>query len=307
MGVGQGARSHHLTHGAIFEGYEAVRHRLPTAGPGGACRPARDLSEIADLYDVFMLDAFGVLNIGERAIDAAPERVAALQAAGKRVLVVSNAAGLPHRQLMIKYDRLGFDFAPEDVITSRKALLNALQGDTRHWGVMADPALGKEDLEALSFSFLENDQSIYDAVDGFLLIGSSVWSNQRQACLEASLKARPREVLVGNPDIAAPRENGPSREPGFWAHRLADETGVAPAFFGKPFRNIYDLSFACLGDARTSRAVMVGDSLHTDVLGGQVAGIATALITSHGLLRSTDPFAAIEKSALRPDHVLTTT
>lgn len=142
MGLGQSARSDHLTHGPIFDGYEAVRHRLPNAAPGGACTPAHNLSDIADLYDVFLLDAFGVLNIGDTAIPGAPERIADLQAAGKRVMVVSKAAGFPHGKLMEKYDRLGFRFAPEDVITSRKALLAVLGKDTAHWGVMANPMLG---------------------------------------------------------------------------------------------------------------------------------------------------------------------
>ncbi len=307
MGVGQGARSDHLTHGSIFDGYEAVRHRLPVAGPGGACAAAHDLSDIADLYDTFLLDAFGVLNVGDTAIPGAPERIADFQRAGKRVLVVSNAAGFPHRMLMEKYARLGFDFAPEDVITSRKAMIAGIAAEDRHWGVMANPDFGREDLEHLAFDFLEDDPAPYDAVAGFLLIGSAVWTEARQVLLEDALRKRPRPVHVGNPDIAAPRESGPSREPGHWAHRLADRTGVKPVFHGKPYRNIYDLAFARLGHAPKDRVVMVGDSLHTDILGGQVAGAATALITSHGLLRGADPFTAITQCGLRPDHVLLTT
>ncbi|EBA12222.1 HAD-IIA family hydrolase [Roseobacter sp. CCS2] len=307
MGLCQSTRSHHLTHGPIFDAYEAVRQRLPAAGPGGACTHARDLSDIADLYDVFLLDAFGVLNIGETAITGAPERIADLQAAGKRVLVVSNAAGFPHHLLMEKYARLGFDFAPDDVITSRKALLAALTGTTDHWGVMANPALGREDLETLALDFLEDDPATYDKAAGFLLIGSGIWTEHRQGLLEASLRNNPRPVHVGNPDIAAPREAGPSQEPGHWAHQLADNTGVEPVFHGKPYRSIYDLAFAQLGNTPGTRAVMVGDSLHTDILGGQTGGTATALIVSHGLLRDAEPASAIAASGIKPDHVLVTT
>lgn len=109
---------------SAFEAYEAVRHRLPTVVPtDGGYRHASTLADIADEFDVFLLDAFGVLNIGEAAIPGTPERIKALTAAGKRVLVVSNAAGFPHQALMEKYSRLGYDFAPEDVITSRVTLL----------------------------------------------------------------------------------------------------------------------------------------------------------------------------------------
>ena len=308
MGLGQGARSDHLSaFGPVFDAYEAVRARLPEAGPGGACAPARDLSEIADRYDTFFLDAFGVLNVGETAIPGAPGRIAALQAVGKRVLVVSNAAGQPHRLLMEKYARLGFDFAPEDVVTSRKALLSALCASGTRWGIMANPELGRDDLEALRVDFLGDDRAAYDAAEGFLLIGSAVWTEARQRLLEESLRAHPRPVHVGNPDIAAPREGGPSREPGHWAHRLADRTGIAPVFHGKPYGGIYDLAFARAGMPDPGRVLMVGDSLHTDILGGQVAGVRTALITDHGLLRGTDAAAAIARAGIRPDHVLATT
>jgi len=47
-----------------FAAYEAVRHRLPPARMGGACTRLPDLDAIADDFDVFLLDAFGVLNIG---------------------------------------------------------------------------------------------------------------------------------------------------------------------------------------------------------------------------------------------------
>ena len=54
------------------------------------------------------------------------------------------------------------------------------------------------------------------------MIGSATWSEARQDRLEAALGQTPRPVLVGNPDIVAPRATGFSVEPGYYAHRLAD-------------------------------------------------------------------------------------
>lgn len=287
----------------IFDAYHAVRHRLPTPTAGGACTPVDTLADIADHFDTFLLDAFGVLNVGETAIPDAAPRVHALRDAGKRVLIVSNAAGLPHNALMTKYDRLGFGFAPDDVITSRMALFAALEPHpVTNWAAMATQPDG---LEHLSPTLLQEDATAYDTADGFLLIGSAAWTEARQARLEASLRNHPRPVHVGNPDIAAPREDAPSREPGYWAHRLADATGVAPQFHGKPFGGIFDLAFAQAG--APGRTVMVGDSLHTDILGAQVAGVSSALITSHGIMRGYDVQAAIAKSGIRPDYVVRTT
>lgn len=289
-----------------FEAYEAVRHRLPLLVPTDAgYRHAATLADIADEFDVFLLDAFGVLNIGEAAIPGTGERIDALKAAGKRVLVVSNAAGFPHKALMEKYSRLGYDFEPEDVITSRVTLLAGLTGrHDLHWGLMATRSTGLRDLEDLRLTYLEEDPEAYDTVEGFLLVGSAAWTEERQHLLETALMNNPRPVLVGNPDIVAPRETGFSVEPGHFAHRLADRTGIAPEFYGKPFADIFDLAFKRLGPVDRSRVVMVGDSLHTDILGARNVGIASALIANYGFFAGQDAEKAVSATGIVPDFIL---
>ncbi len=296
-----------MTTATAFAAYEAVRHRLPPAqGAVGDSHQAESLDDIADLYDVFLLDAFGVLNIGETAIPGVAQRVASLRERGKRVLIVSNAAGFPQAALEQKYNSLGYAFETSDIITSRKTLLSAINGsEGLQWGLMATPSAGLGDLEALSLTYLEEDPAPYAEVDGFLLIGAAAWTEERQNLLEAALAARPRPVWVGNPDIVAPREAGFSVEPGHYAHQLADRTGIAPNFFGKPFGNIYDLAFQRLDPSiPRDRIVMVGDSLHTDILGAQTAGIKSALIADYGFFAGSDVFDAIRRAGIRPDHVL---
>ena len=108
---------------AAFEAYLGVRSRLPAAGFGTAWQSAESLAEIAGPFDLVLLDAYGVLNVGDSPIPGAAEAIAALRAAGKSVAVVSNSAAYPKRVMMQRYARLGFDFAPEEVVTSREALL----------------------------------------------------------------------------------------------------------------------------------------------------------------------------------------
>lgn len=289
-----------------FDAYEAVRHRLPPVDPSAeGPRYAATLEEIADGFDVFLLDAFGVLNIGDSAIPGTCDRIETLRAAGKRVLVVSNAAGFPHAALMEKYSKLGYEFAPEDVITSRVALLAGLNGRRDvQWGLMATRSTGLRDLEDLNLIYLEEDPEAYTAVDGFLLVGSAAWTEERQTLLEAALKDQPRPVLVGNPDIVAPRESGFSIEPGHFAHRLADSTGVKPEFYGKPFADIYDIAFERLGPVDRSRVLMVGDSLHTDILGARTVGIASALIADYGFFAGHDAGKAVSASGIVPDFIV---
>ncbi len=313
MGLGQGAGGDHLTAGLemrdaawAFDAYEAVRRRLPRTAYPAVSQNVRDLSELADRFDVFLLDAFGVLNVGQQAIPGAPARVAALQAAGKIVIVLSNAASYPKRILLQRYARLGFHFDPADVLTSREVCLAEFAADpSDRIGLMAPETYGCEELEHLSVHFLNDDPATFAAADCFLLLGSGSWSEHRQSLLETALRARPRPVIVGNPDIVAPRETGLSMEPGHFAHRLIDATGCRPQFFGKPFPEIFEHALKRLpADIDHARIVMVGDTLQTDILGGQAAGFSTALVTGFGSLTGLKTDRAIEDSGIVPWFIM---
>lgn len=289
-----------------FAAYQAARARLPAAPRQGAAIRAENLAAIAGNFDAFLLDAFGVLNIGEAAIPGVVQRLADLKAAGKTLLVVSNAASAPHEALMAKYAALGYDFAPEDVVTSRKTMLAALEDQpARHWGIMSARGMGLGELTAFSIRVLDDDPADYDWVEAFLLVGASGWTEDRQRLLEDSLRRNPRPVWVANPDIVAPREHGFSLEPGFYAHRLADATGVVPVFFGKPFGNIFDQALALLPPGTPKqRVLMVGDSPHTDILGANAAGIRSALVAGYGFLNGADPDPYLAEAGIQPDFIL---
>ena len=285
------------------EAYEQARHRLPDVASDGRAVPVSGILELAERYDAFLLDAFGVLNVGATAIPGATEAVAALQNMGKRVLVLTNGATYPADVSLAKYRGWGFDFAPEDVVSSRDALRIGLNAHPdRHWGVMAVKGSRLDEL-GISAHLLTEDPQTYRSSEGFILLGSGDWSEARQVQLHDALTEQPRPVLVGNPDIVAPREDGFSAEPGHYAHELADTTGVEPVFFGKPFGNIYDLALSRLPGIAVSRILVVGDTLHTDVLGGANTGCATLLTTGHGLFRGLDAGAMIDRTGLSPDWV----
>jgi ribonucleotide monophosphatase NagD (HAD superfamily) len=48
---------------------------------------------------------------------------------------------------------------------------------------------------------------------------------------------------------------------------------------------------------------MVGDTLHTDILGASAAGMATLLVSAHGSLAGMDINACIEYSGISPDYI----
>ncbi len=286
-----------------FAQYENVRKRLPLSKAHGACVRVPDLGALADDFDVFLLDAYGVLNIGDTPIAGAPARVAALQDMGKRCLVLTNGASFPASDRLPKYRDYGFEFGEAQVISSRDVLGRHLAAlPPMRWAAMAPKGASFEGL-GVEFDLLEDDPVAYENAEGFLLLGSQIWNDERQARLVAALRREPRPVLVGNPDLVAPYEHGFNLQPGLYAHRLADETGCEPEFFGKPFGGMFAEAKRRFGDVAPERVLMVGDTLHTDILGGAAAGVKTLLVTGNGMFSGEDVGPYIAQSGIKPDFI----
>lgn len=287
-----------------FRRYQEIRARLPSAVFPERALACADLSEIAAQFDVFILDSFGVLNVGETAIPGAASRIDMLRGASKSVIVLTNAASLPLGANKAKYAAFGFDFSDHEIVSSRAVLADALAGYDQdiHWAVAAPTASA---IDELPCRVRPLDEAALVEADGFILLSSSGWTDQNQDTLLAALRERPRPVLVGNPDLVAPREDGFTREPGSYAHELDDALDIRPAFFGKPYANAFESALSRIAQGVDRRRIlMLGDTLHTDILGGAAMGMKTALITGHGVMRGMDVDACIKESGICPDFVM---
>lgn len=288
--------------------YQTIRPRLPQVD--FAPVPPRRLSGLAELaagHDAVLLDAYGVLNRGEAPIPGAAAGVAALRAAGLAVRVVTNGASYPRARAQARLAGMGFDFALSEIITSRDTALAALPPGGpggRPWGLMGPADGDHPDLAPWPHLWLADDPEPYAVAGAFLLLGTIGWTPVRQALLRAALRGQPRPLWLANPDLVSPAEHGLVEEPGSLAHRLADETGAPILGFGKPYGAIFARALASLPGVARDRVVMVGDTLHTDILGGRAAGLRTALVTGHGALRGLDAAQAMASSAIWPDFVM---
>lgn len=288
-----------------FDRYESVRPRLPLATFPATSLHARDLSDVADRYDAFILDAFGVLNVGTTPIPGAVARMAQLRAMGKRLIVLTNAASYTRAEALAKYRALGFDFTADEIVSSRDAAVSRLPPGLR-WAAIAAAGDSFADIPADVTDLIDHPDALSRA-DGILFLSSIRWTPDRQARLTAALRDTPRPVIIANPDIVAPREDGLTVEPGAFAHDLTDATGIACRYFGKPFPDAYDDALARLPGVPRHRIAMVGDTLHTDVLGGRAAGIGSVLVTDHGLFAGRDTAPYIQRSGIAPDVIVPTT
>ena len=285
-----------------------ARARLPAPARRGRGEPATGLAALADDFDAFILDGFGVVNVGAEPVPGIVDAVEALRGAGRAVMVLTNGAGRPVRWAARRYAEWGVGVPERLVVSSRDSLEAELAARPRPglWGVMAKPDSELETLP-VETGLLGDDDALYREADGFILLRSGAWTVERHRRMVEALRCAPRPVLVANPDVSAPFPDGSfSAEPGYWALRVEAETGVRCERFGKPFAHVFDLALARLGSVgvRRDRVAMVGDGLYTDILGGLAAGLGTVLVTDHGLVRDLDWRAWAERTGISPDYVI---
>ena len=80
------------------------------------------------------------------------------------------------------------------------------------------------------------DPDLFERAECFAFLGSAGWDEALQARLEAALSRGDVDLLVGNPDISAPLGGAFSAEPGYWALRAMQATGVRPTGTANPIR-----------------------------------------------------------------------
>ena len=195
-------------------------------------------------------------------------------------------------------------------MSSRDALIAAL-GDTTSPAINVMGCLGAVVTPLAHAPTLAYGQTadFWQQADAFALLGAIDWTEGDQADFESALIARPRPVFVANPDVAAPQIDQFSAEPGYWMARAMQAADMPVYWYGKPYRPAFDLALQRLHQLAgrkldTRRVAMVGDSLHTDILGGGAAGLQTVLITGAGLFRDGGATHYIAASGIKPDWIV---
>ncbi|MEE1673956.1 HAD hydrolase-like protein [Agarivorans aestuarii] len=288
-----------------FNAYLSIPERMPENLPADSCQTINSITDILSDVDVFLFDAYGVLNVGGTAIEGAKQQIDKLRQAGKVVMVVTNAATQNKQQLFDKFARLGFDFSDQEIVNSREVLLQYmdLESDSR-LGVITLPEFRLD----IQRPCLYPEDSDFWQADEFLFLSGQAWNETLHQRFITELRRKPRTVWVGNSDLIAPLEDGVSQEPGSYTLTLPAELYNNVRCFGKPYAPIFEEALSRIkrsyGDLDPQRIAMIGDTLHTDILGGNAMGFKTVLVTQHGFLRGLDVAEHIAKSQITPHYQL---
>ena len=233
------------------------------------------LADIANRYDVLLVDLWGCVHNGVTAYEEAVAALKGYRQGGGTVVLLTNAPRSRH-EVAKQLDRFNVPREAWDSI--------ATSGDSAR-AAMFRGAVGKKVWfmgQPFDETFFEPMELIEDPVDiervpleeaqGIVCCGPfdphADPAVNRPQFLYAKQKGL--KLLCANPDIVVDR--GDRRE---WCAgalaRLYTEMGGESLYFGKPHPPIYDLArrrLAALGrSVEDSRILAIGDGVHTDIAG----------------------------------------
>lgn len=241
------------------------------------------LSGIADAYDAFLLDIWGVIWDGEAVYDGVHACLESLHKAGKTVAFLSNS---PRRATDIETFFTGKAIRREwfeAVITSGETAYGMLEEK-------AFPELGRkfynlwrDDVgpqgQSINAPLLPSTLDLEEVADvrhADFLFGGLAFGDHALPAFEDRLEialSRNLPFLCANPDRVVTVGSETFMMPGRVAERY-EEMGGRVLWIGKPYPAVYEAAFKRIGNPPRSRVAAIGDSLLTDMAGAHGAGIA---------------------------------
>jgi len=227
-----------------------------------------------DGVDVLLADLDGVLYAAADPIPYAVDAVNSLVDDGVRVGYVTNNASRRDDEVAAQLRGYGLRVTPHDVVTSPQAAVDVLRGLVPPGSrilVVGGEGITHE-LGLAGFAVTRSAQDSPAAiVQGFH--PSVGWTDLAEAAFAIQSSGIP--WVATNQDWTMPHSRGVAPGNGTLVSAVHTATGTLPIVAGKPERPIFETAIARFG---ASRPLVVGDRLDTDVIGGNRAGIASALV-----------------------------
>lgn len=259
-----------------------------TEEPVPAIRMLAGVSEIADLFDGFILDLWGVLHNGQRPYPGVVDCLQRLKRAGKRLVVLSNA---PRRADAVIH-RLGEIGIPPDgydaVMTSGEDAWLHLRERGRPeadpWYRSLGPRcfhLGPEWDEGILRGLPIEIVEAPEAADFVLTTGVEARGDQLEKydAVLRRIRVGDLPMICANPDLVVMHAGRREYCAGALAQRY-EALGGQVRYHGKPHAAVYRRVMALMGSTvARDRVLAVGDSLRTDMAGATAFDIAGLLVT----------------------------
>ncbi|MEO6549339.1 MAG: HAD-IIA family hydrolase [Ferruginibacter sp.] len=241
-------------------------------------------------FKAVFLDSYGVLKNYSGLIEGVQETVAILRQKGVAIRVLTNDASRSQEQQIESFRILGLDgFQTHEIITSGMMAKHFLQHKITEGKIAY---LGTENsaryilqagLEHISIR--EIDIYNLDEIAALVFLDDEGfdWNTDINKTINM-LRNKNMPVIVANSDKLYPvSKNEVALAVGGIARLVESMLGRKFIYFGKPDTQMFTYAYnrlKRLGPFAKHEILMVGDNLHTDILGGNKFGVKTALVLS---------------------------
>ena len=246
------------------------------------------ITDIISLYDVFILDQWGVMHDGYKGYDHAINSVEKLFKENKKLIIISNSSKRKTSSIS-RLKSLGFDknhFI--EVMTSGEMIWQEIETSIYKYGNDLKNCFhiyDKSKEDGLEFrNGLEKFNFVSKINDANFILACTPFENTEPIDYIPILKDALDMNLVmfcANPDFVTIEKNNDKNIycMGTIAD-LYDHMGGRVVILGKPSKEIYKASCKKIEDFNKSKIVAIGDSLDHDILGANNFNIDSVLISS---------------------------
>ena len=239
-------------------------------------------------------DMDGVIYRGKQLIPGAREFVGRLIESGTPFLFLTNNAEQTPLDLKLKLEGLGVGGISEgNFITSAMATAMFLKSQTR----AAQPTAYVVGGAGLINELYNAGFSISESHPDYVVVAKSMTFGFEQIRKAVRFIDQGARFIGTNPDMIDPVEGGYEPAAGTLLAAITAATGKKPYIVGKPNSLMMLLATRKLG-VHPDEAVMIGDRMDTDIVGGIEAGMSTALVLSGVTGRE-----QMDAFPYRPDYV----
>jgi HAD superfamily hydrolase (TIGR01459 family) len=266
------------------------------------------LAEVAERFDLYLIDQFGVLHDGIRPYPHAVEALTRLRAAGKRVLLLSNS-GKRSAANVARLTGLGFPPALYDILlTSGEAAWQMFRAGHLPGGAPVPARVlvlsrdgDRSMIEGLPIAAVADARE----AEAVIIAGSEAprLTLEDYAAMLAPAAALGLPAWCLNADKVMLTASGPAFSSGRIAE-LYEAMGGRVTWIGKPFPDIYARALA-MAPTPPERVIGIGDSIEHDVAGARNAGFAALLVTDgiHAGASDASIAAACASHGVTPDYM----
>lgn len=252
----------------------------------------------------YVFDLDGVIYRGAEPQPHAAETVLALRSQGHIVRFYTNNSSLSREAYSARLGTFGIPATIDEIMTSSyAAALYFVENNATGKTVYQIGQAGvTHELEAVGMKVIKNMDQPNAKID-YVVVGIDKEFTYRKLARAQSAIVAGAKFIATNEDMTFPMENGAvSPGNGCLVAAVRAATSVEPFVVGKP-HDYALLKILELTNTPRERAVIVGDSLATDVAAGNRAGIHTVLVLT-GLTSSEE--AAKATGDMKPERVIET-